>query len=330
VRPLRLSGATLAAADVVGRVLTHDVGPALRKGTILEASHLPYLRSLAEVHVVELEPGDVHEDRASVRLAGALLGPNLEATAPQQSQVRIRATERGLVRIDAMAVEALNQLPGIAVFTLYDDQAVNAGEDVAGCKVTPVAIAESVLARAEALCWEKALVQVLPFRPLRTLLVVTERLKPKARELFQAAVSRKLGWYGAEVVGTLEVARSREAVADAYASARRSGADLILFAGASSIDPLDPAYSELTAEGGELIRFGMPAHPGSMLWLGRLSGKPVVGIASCAGFGKQTSLDLVLPVVFAYGDIDSRGLARLGYGGLIEASAGRRFPPYEA
>lgn len=328
MKPLRLEGAGVIAVDIVGRVLTHDAGPDLRKGTVLDVSHLDRIRTLREVHVVELEPGDVHEDVAAVRLAVALLRDNLEATAPHQSQVRIRATRRGLVRVDPAAVEALNQFPGVAVFTLYDDQAVNPGEEVAGCKVTPVAIPESILVQAEALCRERPLVQLLPFRPLRTLLVVTERLKPRARELFQSAVARKLGWYGAEVVGTVEVARSREAVAGAYAMARESGAELILFAGASSIDPLDPAYSELAAEGGELIRFGMPAHPGSMLWLGRLSGAPVVGIASCAGFGKETSLDLVLPVVFAYGDIDSRGLARLGYGGLIEVSAGRRFPPY--
>jgi len=52
----------------------------------------------------------------------------------------------------------------------------------------------------------------------------------------------------------------------------------------------------------------------------------VLGIASCAGFGKNTSLDLVLPFVFSGSPID---LAGLGHGGLIEKSAGRRFPAYE-
>jgi len=157
--------------------------------------------------------------------------------------------------------------------------------------------------------------------------VVTERLKPKARQLFAAAVARKLGWYGAEVLGVEEVARSRAAVAAAYAHTAEAGADLVLFAGASAIDPLDPAYSELAAAGGELIRFGMPAHPGSMLWMGRLGPSTVLGIASCAGFGKSTSLDLVLPYVFSGSPID---LASLGHGGLVEKSAGRRFPPYPA
>jgi len=69
-------------------------------------------------------------------------------------------------------------------------------------------------------------------------------------------------------------------------------------------------------------------HPGSMLWLGRLGHAAVVGVASCAGFGRNSSLDLLLPFVFAYGRADAADLLRLGHGGLIESAAGRRFPPY--
>jgi molybdenum cofactor cytidylyltransferase len=117
-------------------------------------------------------------------------------------------------------------------------------------------------------------------------------------------------------------------VLGAYEEAGRLDTELVLFAGASSIDPMDAAYAELEAAGGELLRQGAPAHPGSMLWLGRLSQTVVLGVASCAGFGKNTSLDLVLPFVFAYGRVDELDFARLGYGGLIERGAGRRFPPY--
>ena len=56
----------------------------------------------------------------------------------------------------------------------------------------------------------------------------------------------------------------------------------------------------------------MSASPGSMLWLGRLGEAPVLGIASCAGFGKNTSLDLVLPFVFASGRADAEDFIRLG------------------
>jgi hypothetical protein len=326
MKAVSLAGAGLTAADVEGRVLTHDIGPDLRKGTVLGAAHLDRLRAQPEIHVVELEPGDIHEDEAGRRLATALarLGP-LRVEGPVQSQYRLVSTVRGLLRVDAELVGKVNSLSGIAVFTLYDGQAVDVGEEVAGCKVTPVAVPEQVVREAAYMAVEFKLLSLLPFQPLRTAVVVTERLKPKARQLFAAAVARKLGWYGAHLLGVEEVARTRQAVAAAYAHTTEAGADLVLFAGASSIDPLDPAYSELAAAGGELIRFGMPAHPGSMLWMGRLGRSNVLGIASCAGFGKNTSLDLVLPYVFSGSPLD---LAGLGHGGLVEKGAGRRFPSY--
>jgi hypothetical protein len=330
MRALRLRGAELTAGAISGRVLTHDLGPGLRKGTVLSQEHLEPLRAVLEIHVVELDEGDVHEDEAARRLGRAIAGPGTRLEGPVQSQVRLVAEGRGLVRVEREAVEALNQLPAVGVFTLVDGQAVNAGEEVAGAKVTPVAIAGSVLEEAERIAALAAPVLRLDaFRPLRTLVVVTERLKPKARTLFAQAVTRKLGWYGAELIGVREVPRSGDAVREAYEGARREGAEVVLFAGASSIDPLDAAYSELEAAGGELLRQGAPAHPGSMLWLGRLDEAVVLGVASCAGFGKSTALDLVLPFVFAYGQAAELDFRRLGYGGLVESGAGRRFPPYQ-
>jgi molybdopterin biosynthesis enzyme len=233
------------------------------------------------------------------------------------------------VRIRAELVDAINALGYVSVFTLMDGQAVTEGEEVAGCKVTPVAVPGLLIDEAERIAREQGpVVELLPFRPLRTFVVATERLKPKARELFRAAVTSKLGWYGADVLAVREVARNSEAVASAYAEAEAMGAELVLFAGASAIDPLDPAYAELTRAGGHLLQLGAPMHPGSMLWLARLGDAAVVGVASCAGFGRSSSLDLLLPFVFAYGRADAKDLLRLGHGGLIESAAGRRFPPY--
>jgi hypothetical protein len=296
---------------------------------VLAAQHLARVQQAGDVHVVELEAGDLHEDAAALRLGAALAGPGLVAQRPVQSQTRLTATHRGLVRVKVELVDAINALGYISVFTLMDGQAVAEGEEVAGCKVTPVAVPGNLIAAAEQMCRDRGpVVELLAFQPLRTFVVATERLKPKARELFRAAVTAKLGWYGAEVLALREVARTPEAVAAAYREATTLGAQLVLFAGASAIDPLDPAYAELTNAGGKLLQLGAPMHPGSMLWLGRLDDAAVVGVASCAGFGRSSSLDLLLPFVFAYGRAESGDLLRLGHGGLIESAAGRRFPPY--
>jgi len=329
VRALRLNGATAQAGDIDGRVLVHDIGPELRKGSVLKAEDLERVRGAGEIHVMELEPGDLHEDQAARRLADALVGPGLEARPPVQSQARLVASRRGLIRVRPGVIDAINALGHVSAFTVMDGQAVAEGEEVAGCKVTPVAVPGRLLDEVESLIRHSGPpIQLVPFLPLRTFVVVTERLKPKARELFRAAVTRKLGWYGADVIAVREVPRTSEAVAAVYREARSAGAQLVLFAGASAIDPLDPAYAELANTGGELLQLGAPMHPGSMLWLARLGEAAVVGVASCAGFGRSSSLDLLLPFVFAYGRADAKDLLRLGHGGLIESGAGRRFPPY--
>src|ERR1700681_4811274 len=155
MKVIRVDGASARGRDVDGRVLVHDLGPDLRKGTVLGARHLDRIRQAGEVHLVELEAGDLHEDEAARRLAAALAGPGLEAQPPVQSQARLIARHRGLVRVRADLVDAINALGYISVFTLMDGQAVVEGEEVAGCKVTPVAVPGSLIEEAEKISREQ-------------------------------------------------------------------------------------------------------------------------------------------------------------------------------
>ncbi len=264
MKALRLDGRSASPQDIKGRVLVHDLGPDLRKGTVLEAKHVDRVRESGEIHVVELEPGDVHEDLAAARLASALAGPGLEPTAPVQSQARLVAGSRGLVRVRGEVVDAINALGHMSVFTLMDGQAVEGGEEVAGCKVTPVAVPGSLIEEAERLCRERGpVVELLAFRPLKTFVVATERLKPKARDLFRAAVTAKLGWYGAKVLAVREVARTGEAVAAAYREALDAGAELVPASCCSWGRPCTPAACCGSAAWGTRLWSGSPPAPGS-------------------------------------------------------------------
>jgi hypothetical protein len=205
MKSISLNGDAVTAAEIAGRVLTHDLGPDLRKGTILAAEHVALLRGHPEVHAVELEPGDVHEDEAGRRLAEAIakLGP-LRVEGPAQSQYRLVATRRGLLRVNAGLVGKINALSGIALFTLFDGQAVEVGEEVAGCKITPVAVPEQVVREASYMALEFRVLELLPFLPLRTAIVVTEKLKPKAR-LVRSRPARRGGGRPQPAVGRRRV-----------------------------------------------------------------------------------------------------------------------------
>lgn len=329
--------------SLAGLVLTHTVldprtgRRAFRKGQVLTPADAATLADLlatgGPIHAVRLDPGDVLEDPAAQRLATALSGPGVAQRTPVQSRVNIEATRKGLLRIDAEAIFAVNRHPGIGVFTAVDRLPVLPGKVVAGAKIAPVAIPGAVLADIEAALAKRPdpVIQVKPFIPHRAGIVVTEGLDERVRDRFEDAVRRKLAWYGSEVLRFAHVPSDPAAVTAAAESLLAEGATLLLSAGGNMMDPLDATLQALPAFDADLVRLGAPAHPGSMFWLGyTASGTPVVNLASCSMYSKSTVADLVLPWIMAGERVDADDLAALGYGGLLDRTTSWRFPPYDA
>src|SRR5207248_3866446 len=119
-------------------------------------------------------------------------------------------------------------------------------------------------------------------------------------------------------------------VADALSGLRADGAELLIVAGASALDPLDPVFGGLGLLGARMERHGAPAHPGSLLWLARWDGYPVLGMPTCGMFSQATTFDLVLPRLLTGEAMGNRELAALGHGGLLSREMAYRFPPYRA
>ena len=106
------------------------------------------------------------------------------------------------------------------------------------------------------------------------------------------------------------------------------GAEVLIAAGAGSLDPLDPVFVGLSRLGGRMERHGAPAHPGSLLWVAELRGRPVLGMPACGMFSQATTFDLVLPRLLAGDRVDNAAVADLGHGGLLSRESAYRFPPY--
>ena len=104
--------------------------------------------------------------------------------------------------------------------------------------------------------------------------------------------------------------------------------DVVLTAGGRSTDPGDPFFVALEAVGGRLIRRGVPAHPGSMLWLGRVRHTAVLGLPTCGAYSKATAADLLLPRLLTGEPPTLRTVSRLGHGGILTRDMRFRFPAY--
>jgi molybdopterin biosynthesis enzyme len=126
------------------------------------------------------------------------------------------------------------------------------------------------------------------------------------------------------------VADEARALAAALDDVRGRGARLVVAAGANALDPLDPIFAAVERISGRFVRKGVPAHPGSLLWLATVGDTVLLGMPSCGMFSQATLFDLLLPRLFAGEPVGPPELAAFGHGGLLSREMAFRFPPYRA
>jgi hypothetical protein len=322
---------------LVDKVLCHDVRDgagkvAVEKGARLTPASAKVLLepSWEEIHLLVVEPSDLHEEEAGKRLAAVVVGDGVEVKGYTGGQWTLAATRRGLLRVRRQALADVNALEGISVFTLFESQPVEPGETIGKCKVTPLVIPAETLAAVEKIARAAhGLVAVHGFKPTTIGVVAQERLDAKQRARFETALTQKIAWFGGRLLPIQYAGGSPRVVADTLTALRRDGAEVLIVAGASALDPLDPVFGGLTLLGARMERHGAPAHPGSLLWLAIWDGKAVLGMPTCGMFSQATTFDLALPQILAGEHVDNRALAELGHGGLLSRDMAYRFPPYK-
>jgi len=300
------------------------------KGARIDATAATTLLGVpwGEIHVLALDPGDVHEEEAGERLAAAVVGDGVEVKSYSGGQWTLTATRRGLLRIDESLTD-INAREGISVFTLFSGQPVEVAEAVAKAKVTPLAIPEPTIAGIEAQARAAGgVVRVTGFNPTTVGAVARESLDAKQRARFESALTQKIDWFGSRLLPLRYAGASARSVADELQALRREGGRVLIVAGASALDPLDPVFGGLALLGAAMERHGAPAHPGSLLWLARWDGLAVLGMPTCGMFSQATTFDLVLPRILTGDAVGNREIAGLGHGGLLSREMAFRFPPY--
>lgn len=328
--------ADASVAALVGKVLCHDVrdsGEKLvgRKGERVDRASAERLLACewGELHLLDLDPGDLHEEEAGARLAQAVVGDGVQIKGYTGGQWSLTTTRRGLLKVRTGPLAQVNALEGISVFTLFDGQPVEAGEVAAKAKVTPLVLASATIVEVERLARQAGgVLGVSPFTPFSIGAVARESLDEKQRRRFESALTEKVDWFGSRLLPIRYAGGTPQSVEKELQGLKDSGAQLLIVAGASALDPLDPVFSALELLGAQMERHGAPAHPGSLLWLAHWMGAPVLGMPTCGMFSQATTFDLVLPRILAGEAIGNAEIAALGHGGLLSREMAFRFPPY--
>jgi molybdopterin biosynthesis enzyme len=246
--------------------------------------------------------------------------------------VDLRAEAAGVANVRVGDLERLNRIEPLEVFTVFDGQVVERGDLVASVKVAPhIVDASTVDAGARVAGFGSSpIVWVAPFVPSRVAVIVKESVRGTARGRFETSVRAKIEGLGSSIEAIDYVEDDADAVESAMARYVRGPepVELILTAGAASTDPLDACFTAIAALGGRVVRRGVPAHPGSMLWLARIGHTAILGLPTCGAYSRATAADLLLPRLLSGEDASERTVAKLGHGGVLTRDMRFRFPPY--
>lgn len=335
----------LSAGDLAGAVLLAAVRLAegrLPKGAVLtEESAARLVRAAAEgkldqpVRAAWSDPGDLHEDEAAVLLARAACGSGVELRPPRQSRLDLLAAWDGVLHVRVASLARLNAIDPLELFTLYHGQAVSRGQTVASVKVAPHLVSRAAVAGGVRIAREEGpLVEVRPYLPLDVGAIAEEAITPEGLARFEAGARQKVEALGGRFAGTIVVGETDPAAAENAAAAalealvRERTLRVVLVGGVSAGDPLAPFFAALGRLGGEVLRHGVPAHPGSMIWLARLDESRLLGLPSCGMFALATAADLVLPRLLTGEPLGAAELAELAHGGVLTRDMRFRFPAY--
>lgn len=322
----------ISVHDSIGLAICHDITRivpgkekvrAFQKGHVIRAEDVPKLHDLGKEHIYIWEDSDslIHEDEAALRLAQAAGGTGIIWGEPNQGRVSLKAGYSGLLEIDAMRLGQINNIEGIVLATLHGGQAVAPGTVVAGTRVIPIAIEKDRLEAAEQICSTGSpLISVKPFYPLRVGIVTTgnEVFSGRIKDGFGPVLQQKLASYPAEFIEQVLVPDDASRIATQIIEFIDNGAELVLVTGGMSVDPDDVTPTGIKQTGAEVVFYGAPVLPGSMLMLAYLDNIPICGVPGCVMFNRTTSLDLILPYIFAGQRVNRSQVVSLGYGGLCQ------------
>jgi molybdenum cofactor cytidylyltransferase len=326
-------------AESAGGILAHSTragARTLKKGRVLTASDIAELGAAGITRIVtaRLEAGEIGEDIAATQLAETLAGAQISVAAAFTGRANLFAAAHGLCLVERADIHRFNAVDeAITLATLAPFSVVTPKQMIATVKIIPFAVAESQVAKAAAAARESRPIRIAPFQPKRVALIQTRLAGMKEGILDKTAdVTRaRLAALGSTLIGETRVAHDESALTPAIAAAIKTGANLVLVAGASAIlDRRDVIPASIAAAGGTIEHFGMPVDPGNLLLLGRIGTVAVLGLPGCARSPKENGFDWVLRLLCADLPADAAAIRQMGVGGLLAEIPSRPLPRAQA
>lgn len=331
---------SIPVEDALGMLLCHDItsivpgefkGCAFRKGHVIQAQDISALLNMGKEHifVMDMGPGDIHEDDAAIRIARAAAGPGIDLSETSEGRVNLIAGAAGLLKINTAALFSINSIEEVVFATLHTHQAVAANSSVAGTRIIPLMTREEKIKAVESICLlNYPVVEIKPFRLLQVGIVTTgsEIFHGRITDKFGPVLRDKFGELGSTVMDQVLVSDDVAMTVGAIQSFIERGAGMIAVTGGMSVDPDDQTPAAIRATGARVVSYGAPAFPGAMFMLAYLGDVPIVGLPGCVMYFKASIFDLIIPRILAGETIQREDIIALGHGGFCASCPSCHYP----
>ncbi|MBL8502311.1 MAG: molybdopterin-binding/glycosyltransferase family 2 protein [Rhodocyclaceae bacterium] len=314
--------------EAEGVTLAHTLNlgaKTLKKGRVLTADDIVLLKAagIAAVTGARMGEGDLDENAGAAAIAALLVGPDTEIRRPYTGRCNVHAATRGVLRVDAARIDALNALDeAIAIGTLPDYALARPAQVLATVKIIPFAVTRELVERCRAAAAGGPLLKLAPLQPRRAALILGE-LPGMKENVFRGTVTatrNRLEGLGSRLALVLRCRHEKGEYAAKLREARAAGCDLLLIAGATvTKDRLDTVPAAIVSVGGAIDHFGMPVEPGNMLLLAHLETVPVLVLPGCARSRRSNGLDWALQRLSAGLPLGRAEIMGMGVGGLIRS-----------
>ena len=324
--------------DAIGMTLCHDItamvdgfkGAAFKRGHVVTQEDIPRLLDIGKQHVFiwEENAGEIHEEDAARRLSQMTNVNGAHYGSISEGKIQLFADQDGMFRVDKALLAAVNRIGDITITTLPDHYPVKAGDRLASMRIVPLVTEERQIAEAEALCADKQLYDLRPFKPLKVGIIITgsEIYHGRIKDKFERVARAKLAHYPAEILGVHVCDDELDMIVGAGRTLLAEGAELLIFSGGMSVDPDDLTPSAIREMGAEIISYGVPSQPGNMTLVAYLDQAALLGVPGAAISRPTTMFDVLLPQIFCGDPLTKDDLIRLGEGGLCQMCDNCHFP----
>lgn len=324
--------------DAIGMTLCHDItamvdgfkGAAFKRGHVITQEDIPKLLNIGKQHVFiwEENAGEIHEEDAARRLSQMTTVDGAHYGSVSEGKIQLFADQDGMFRVDKALLAAVNRIGDITITTLPDHYPVKAGDRLASMRIVPLVTEERQIAEAEALCADKQLYDLRPFKPLKVGIIITgsEIYHGRIKDKFERVARAKLAHYPAEILGVHVCDDELDMIVGAGRALLAEGAELLIFSGGMSVDPDDLTPSAIREMGAEIISYGVPSQPGNMTLVAYLDQAALLGVPGAAISRPTTMFDVLLPQIFCGDPLTKDDLIRLGEGGLCQMCDNCHFP----